>query len=531
MNRDQEKQFDEQIRQRMTEWQSAASPKGWEKLASELEQGEHPFDKAIREKIEVLPASALPSAQNWDALAQKIDQQDSDRIYHQKLRQVAVPTYQQGGWVRLAARLELIAQRRSAILAYKITEYALLLSALLIFWQYHPTAPTATPLPLAQSVATTQRQVVLNEAIDVAALTFNQQESPTTGQESRQNSSETPPQLNLAHVTTPLPPNSTALLSSLGSTAERMAQRMGEQLKNQAASLPVNDQAAFTALTTEVVDPLATHSLQQLKQSQRPLAAPISTLAKSPTSGQHFLRLFISPSDINQIVTPAFLVGERKIDRDVRFSSGRSAGLLLDVFHGKHGHSYGLIYSRRSYLPTVFADAESARNFPRPSPLARVDTNYSRIIFQTVSLPFNYQRTLTQSGKWKLRANAGVELNLVLKAKFYKSPNFDNNITDFIRNAGGGNSLARSSDLRELKASDLIHPEKGLMQGGSALLNTSFYVGGGLTLERETGLRSSLFISPQFTRAVYYRRQAGLGPFGDRIHHNSLQVGMRWRLD
>ncbi len=558
MNRDQNKQFDEQLRQRLTDWQSAAPPKGWDQLAHALDQGQHAFDEVIRDKLQALPPALVTAPKGWETLAKQLDEQASDQVYHQKLRQATVPAYQRSGWVRLAARLELIAQRRSAIAAYKITEIALLLSAVLIFWQYSPSLPSTLPLTVAQLASPPAKAVAKTSpeasstvasatattggstaAAAIASPMASQQLKSIGGAYLLVAPKSIAPERPANHAAQPIvnsplslsrPIGAVGMSSRLGHSIATSALPTGQHLTAEGLNLLAEEHPAPSPSLEIAVACISPTELLQLPE-RTPLTYTTSPLVQRAVNRQHHLRFFVSPWDINQVVTPAFLVGDRKIGRDVRFSSGRSAGLLLDVTHGKHGHSYGLIYSRRSYLPTIFADAESALNMPRPSPLARVDTNYSRITFQTVSLPFSYQRLLLKKGKWRLRANVGVEVNLVLKAKFYKSPNFDNNITDFIRNAGGGSAIARSSEFRELNATDLIHPEKGLLQGGSALLNTSFYLGGGFTIEHQLGSYSSLFVSPQFTRAVYYRRQAGLGPFGDRIHHNALQMGMRWRLD
>ncbi len=550
MNRDQQKQFDEQVRQKLTSWQPISPPLGWEELANTLDHQALGFDEQLRQKLE-RPLSNSGTPKGWEELAQRMDQQAGDQLIHQKLRQASPPPYQTSGWNRLAARLELIARRRSAIIAYKITEISLLLSAMLLFWQFFPLVPQKTPqaLPFAaveqakepSSVASGTRTAVAMEPFskrteNTPFTHMPEQNShngqPTANQETTMENlakiAHAPSMLNdQAHEAWKAPPSLNmdiqyGLQASAGAVSPLESQDFAPQ-----------PQATGKTQWAMPIAPMALPSLALQLLPERPKHPQPALLLpeKLRVPGQHYLRLFVSPWDINQIVTPAFRLGEKEIARDVRFSSGRSAGLMLDVHHGKHGHSYGVIYSRRSYLPTILADAESANTLPRPSPLAPVDTNLSRITFHTISLPFQYQQQLFKKNGWQLRANVGVEANFVLKASFYKSPNFDSNIRNYLRQTGSQGIARSSNDRRELLAADLIHPEAGLLQGGSALLNSSFYVAAGFTLERELGLSASVFVAPQFTRAIYYRRQAGLGPFGDRIHHNALQLGMRWRLD
>lgn len=132
MNRDQEKQFDKQLRQKLSDWQPDDPPSGWDRLARDLVGTTAVFDDQLRQKLGDTAAPS-PAPKGWEQLAQRLDQQASDQLLHQKLRQASPPPYQTSGWNRLAARLELIAQRRSAIVAYKITELSLLLSAMLLF--------------------------------------------------------------------------------------------------------------------------------------------------------------------------------------------------------------------------------------------------------------------------------------------------------------------------------------------------------------------------------------------------------------
>jgi hypothetical protein len=71
-------------------------------------------------------------------------------------------------------------------------------------------------------------------------------------------------------------------------------------------------------------------------------------------------------------------------------------------------------------------------------------------------------------------------------------------------------------------------PEKGWLEGGSIFANSSFYLGGGLVVERLMTPRWSLYLSPSFGRVIYLNESRGIGPTNDRIHSGSLRMGSRY---
>lgn len=524
MNRDQQNKFDEQIRQELDSLQPDYLPQSWDKLSDRLSETPDPAQAADDERVRDALNSVTPvyETSSWEALSNKIDKRNNagaDEIIIDRLDRLAAPTYRAGSWALLAARLELISQRRSCLTALKITEFSLLLSALLLFWNFFPyggfnsetsetiIAENAFPLPLLPTTGTAN---VVNPTTDFS-ITPNPL-SVERGYSSQESSAivANTSRVNLSATTSS---NSERVLASLPTISSFVSLPVGElapgiNLENEIASI---EGIEFTPYLPKTIPQPALNLLRNNKKE-----------------GIHSLRIFVSPWDFNRVVTPAFSVSDKEIERDVRLSHGFSAGVLFDHDHDKNGHSYGVIYGRRSYVPTVFANVEGNAQTTVPSPLQPRDTNYSRIIFHTVSLPFNYQRALYDNGRWRLTATAGLEANVVLSSKFYKSPNFDENINNYLRNSSPI-GVARSAK-NPLSKEDLTNPEEGLLQGGSALRNSSLYFTAGFSLERKLSEFSSVFIAPQFSRALYYRRDTGLGPFDDRIHPNSIRFGARYRL-
>lgn len=543
MNRDQQHKFDEQIRKELSDLQPDYAPQSWDKLSELLsdppaEPAQAAADEQLRTSLNDLTPAYRP--ESWELLNAKIDQRNNaaaDGIIVDRLDRTAAPAYRAGSWALLAARLELIAQRRSCLTALKITEFSLLLSALLLFWNFFPTGGFYAPVQpaiLAENTFGPLNQQQSDQASSAAE--FSQLTNPALATKQQINVSTS---ANTTATTGRLANQETQLTLRNQSTYELELSPRNEQSKrtvkviqplamNSSPLVESTQHLALTVNTEKATPPLA--GVEFTPESRKNIAWPaVMWPGKAKREAQQSVRVFVSPWDFNRVVTPAFAVREKQIERDVRLSYGLSAGVLLENDLGKNGHSYGLVYGRRSYVPTVFANVEGRSEDVRPSPLQPRDTNYSRIIFHTVGVPLNYQRELFGNGRWRLTASVGLEANVVLSSKFYKSPNFDENINNYLRSTSPI-AVARSGEFNTLSKEDLTDPEKGLLQGGSALRNSSLYFSVGFSLERQLSESTSVFFAPQFSRALYYRRDTGLGPFDDRIHPNAVRFGARYRL-
>ena len=114
-------------------------PRGWEALAEKLDT---PLvgDAILAEKLNSLQPSPAPGG--WGALLNKMDAHNAeavDVIVGDKLARAAAGT--PVGWAALAARLELIRDRRHRVMAGAVVELSLMLSLALLLLRFGPTTP------------------------------------------------------------------------------------------------------------------------------------------------------------------------------------------------------------------------------------------------------------------------------------------------------------------------------------------------------------------------------------------------------
>lgn len=501
--------FDQQIREQLAHLDPAYQAGSWERLSEKLENPVTGVDAQLREAFASIQPAYQPGS--WDALSARMDTESVDEVVHQRLEQNE-PAYQASSWARLAARLEVIAQRRSAIAAYKLSEVCLLLSGLLLLWTYFgnliPAAPglqNGFPVPAA-AIAQNDTDA-LPADLPIVAMPVFTAPTPVSNETSQEEANASS--------------GNQATLTS-GST-------LPTSLPTYYPNYLTNERNTFRYIPTSVTEPLPsfTYALNEASTSPQPPLILPAKLLKQPKS--LYLRTFVSPWDFNQVVTPEAYVGDAIIERENRVTYGMSAGVLLDVEQRKNVMQYGLIYSKRSYIPTVLKSVEDV-----PFSILEVrDTNYSRLVYHTVSLPVQFQRELANNGRWRIAASAGLAINLNVASRFVKGPTFDQDVINWLRQTRPvalAASRERGGNVEVLEASDLVSPEKGLLQGGSLLANSSVYLHLGFSFERALSDDFSLFVAPQFSRVLYYKQGTGLEPFNDRIHSNSVQLGARFRI-
>ncbi|MTB49677.1 hypothetical protein [Lewinella sp. W8] len=531
-------QFDDTIRQRMKALPPAElHPDGWDRLASAMDAPpENRFDEGLRNALTATPL-AIPA--DWAAFEEKMDADTSgDHQLADALQSLApamVPgsweilrdrmdseaatamdetvkenlsgnlTSNVSGWAALAARLELIAQRRGQIAAWKITELSLLLSALLLFTRF-ASLPHADP--------------------NINAFPF-----PGEG---------TPPLAALVVPPTPAEPAGEELAlnpeNNLPVREEAFARETrvstlptlpAERLTPAVPDLPgVSPERTQTAVST--LSPMEAVGVENLT------AVPSPVLQLEPVKNglpvRYALNAFVSPFDFNQVITPASSIREFDISGDNRLTAGYSAGLLIDISQGKNGLQTGLIYSRRSYIPTALK-WYLEEDYPVIEPIR----GYSRFVFDAITIPLNYRRTLTENDRWRFSGRLGMSMSIIAASSFNTPEGQERFVESF-------NSFADQDDLPQgsgrslfnkaggISSRRLTNPEPGWLQGGSILANSSFYLNGGVTVERLINERFSLYVSPSFGRVVYLRDSDGIGPYRDRIHTGSIRLGSRFLL-
>lgn len=498
---------------------------GWEHLEQKLD----PLsiaDAQLADKLTGLEPAAL--AGSWEQLSERIDDevgQEVDAVVVTQLNQnlAGAPS----GWAALAARLELIGQRRSMVAAWKITEVSLLLSLLLLFIRFGP--ETAPPVPvLADEVvsfpiaANLTLKTEMAESIDIGAVAIED----TEGSFSTVVTKEIKPRLKARAI----PPRQPALVLPMP------AAFAGEEERVATIIIPAENDVLLTT-----VNPVASIEGLEILPLNRSLnlPSPAIQLPKVDHSEpvRYYANVYSSPFDFNQVVTPANAVREIDISGDDRITRGMSIGFLLDISQGKNGLQVGAIFGRRSYIPTALK-----WYLEESYPLIEPVKGYSRFIYETISFPLSYQRTFSESDRWRFSGRVGMNMTVIARSSF-SIPTEDqellvnafNGRADLPgppptlageENNGGGRSATTSGS----SSRKLVNPDPGWLEGGSMLANSSFYLGGGLQIERLLSPRWSIYVSPSFGRVIYLREKQGIGPYNDRIHTGSIRFGGRYLL-
>ncbi|WP_273444470.1 hypothetical protein [Neolewinella agarilytica] len=498
---------------------------GWEHLEQKLD----PLaiaDKQLADKLTGLEPAA--PAGSWEKLSARIDDEVGQEVDAVLVSQLSCELAgAPSGWAALAARLELIGQRRSMVAAWKITEVSLLLSLLLLFVRFGPERALPAPVLAEEYVSFPIADVQVEEtkatpevAVSTVVTAINDiARTGTPDGKTRQ----TRPRTGLAARRTP------ALVLPMP------AAFAGEE---EQTSAPVavsqdNEQSAK-------VDPVASVERLDIRPLSRSLSLP-SPAVQLPRVDhsepvRYYANVYSSPFDFNQVVTPANAVREIDISGDDRITRGMSFGLLMDISQGKNGLQIGAIFGRRSYIPTALK-----WYLEESYPLIEPVKGYSRFIYETISFPLSYQRTFTESDKWRFSGRVGMNMTVIARSSFSIPTEDQELLIDAFNGradlpgpppavageeASGGRSVTTSGS----SSRKLVNPDPGWLEGGSMLANSSFYLGGGLQVERLITPRWSIYVSPSFGRVIYLREKQGIGPYNDRIHTGSIRFGGRYLL-
>ncbi|MFT6131039.1 MAG: hypothetical protein ACJATN_002773 [Neolewinella sp.] len=247
---------------------------------------------------------------------------------------------------------------------------------------------------------------------------------------------------------------------------------------------------------------------------------------------------FISPLDVNQVVTPGHSAGEYDISSERRYTTGFTAGGLLDINKGRNTLQIGIVYSRRAYLP-----ASLKWRYQDYYTLSNPVEGYSKFVYHAIEFPFSYKFTLSENDRWRVSTRAGMSLSVIAKPEIKDQEEVVANFEDFedqiaadgfsLNNNFVPNGRPQGANLPQSDFSserELKDTPKGWLEGGSILANSSFYLGGGVTVERIINSRWSIYLSPSIGRVIYLRDDDGIGPYRDRINLGSLRMGSRYRF-
>ena len=487
--------IDDLIRQRIADLPPGPA-RGWAELERRMDRHE-PADAAVADKLGALAPTA--AAGSWAVLESKLAAAEAgqlaavDQAVATGLQQA--PPTPPSGWAQLAARLELIGQRREMVACLKISEAALLLSLLLLMFRF---GAEEAPRELIAEPATEMDAPADRPAASGSAVSEQKEPAANAGR----------PAPKVKSTTTPTP-----------KAVEVLSRAPGYTVAPQSPALPKLTLGASGVEGIPTVD-------YDVTDTHRRLFVP----GPSPILGtddpvQYYLNVFVSPVDFNQVVTlenPSL-----GIQAQNKLSTGYSAGVLVDMNQGHNIFQFGLTYGYRSYVPAEILNIQQDASFTPPDE----DIRYGRLTYWSVSLPLNYQRELAANDHWRFAAGAGVAMNLILNSKFqladgYTKEDLKRNINNFI-SANGSSHDGRAISTRR----NILDPEGGYLQGGSIFDNTSLYLSGNLRVERLLSDRWSLYFSPTVTRLITLRStDGGKGPLEDRIHNTMLRFGTRIRL-
>ena len=491
-------------------------------------------DAVVAEKLNAL--KPLPSAGAWAAFADKMDARNAevvDVIVGDQLSRAGTGAV--SGWSALAARLELIRDRRQRIFAGAVIELSLMLSLLLLLVRFGPTqADQPAPRPLAGVFPLATAEIVA----------INEENSASPLQMSDAIGDDLPTKVTIEHVGAATESQQAdPVVADVVMVLETMQTGQMEPVDVDYTGEPASLSDGETPMTAEVAgaseligdeevsEELVVESLLGEKMPQPALRLAPLVEGKVPT--MLYAHVFVSPVDVNQVITRTLPVNNFDVTGDNRLTQGTSAGVLLDMMHGKFGVQFGAIYSQVSYIPSAlkyYLDEEY--------PLVEAPRGYSRFEFRKLTLPFSINQVITENENWRWTAQATMAVSIAATTSFNISDEDRDYIEVFNREVEDGRLPTAPAGASGRSTGNqlwfkLIDPPPGAFEGGSIFDNANFYVGGGLMVERLLGTRSSVYISPSFGRVLYFnpeKEDAGTGPYQDKIHMGQLRFGARYRL-
>lgn len=492
-----DQETDEVWRQALVTLQPTSGVQGWQALSRKIDEPAA-MDAQLAHQLDSL--RPLPPSGSWDKLSERIDHAlgaEVDTVVTRRLNQeTAGPV---SGWATLAARLELVSMRRQLVGAAKITEVTILMSIVLLLLRFGPEAQSDTALALKAGFPVGPSPVLVNTlppAPEVYSETVETIPAKTVSLDLEQL-----PNNAVVANSTPLPDSG----DIDGETAA--VEDTTRATENDSQFLPIQRLAA--SAEARVVGPTPDPRL------------PLIELPAASIRPEYRLNVFIAPWEINQVVTPQGAVNEIDVVRRKRYSFSSAVGGLLDISTGSNSFRTGVILSRYGYEPTELLQTHCLVEGNCPE-------GYERFVYRTLRLPLSYERTLRDRDQWRLATSIGLVTNIITHSEFAWNGEAREAVAySLLQQRNNSRSITRSSTINR---NQLLNPEPGWLQGGGFLNNASFYLSGGFTVERAISPRFSLYVSPEYSRAIFLRNNRGVGPYNDRIHQASMRVGSRFLL-
>ena len=498
-----------------------------------MDKENNELDRIIRAKLDRLEPRFKPGS--WDRLAERLDAAEAaeafDRTVGSRLDGLHVP-YRQHSWAILAARLELERRRMQAILHYKAMEVSLLLLLFLTVWHQLPNekiTPAAThsfPIAgLAIPTTTNSEEAVragaqthdktfatgektgATPSSDVASLYKNGQqadEKDVDGQNEMKWMAHRPAVTELS----PLPKVEATGIAYAANAQEQLRELQAHKADN----LPHPSDAfqhntTLAALASSAFTPLDYGNPDELLSYIR------------PSERQTFLRIgFAGSPDYNRIITPLQPIDDGTVVSLDRYSLGYSGGITLGIEHGKWEIETGAVYAARRYqaIPTIYVSGNIRDGF--------TGLGLRDFELNTANIPLNFRYNFIVHDKWRLYAQGGASLNLILGANYYTVDQGED--AGILRNTNAGGGISSLEKPAALQNKSLT---PGWLEGGSLWENATLYGDFGVGLERYMTSSWSIFAQPTYHHSFQIFND-GLGPYRDQIHNFGVSMGVKVRL-
>lgn len=494
----------------------------------DVEKGNNNLDRIIRNKVNQVKPVFKPGS--WDQLAARLDEVDVNDAFDEelgeRLQRMHVP-YQQNSWAILAARLELERRRIQAITHYKIMELSLLLLLFITAWQHLPTAPSSSPptpppgIPFASTTPSPNDQDELSaiassfisddQAVSsstAGALAAEKSDSGLIKHFQKVNQLKEAAQRPVFASAEPLPTNDLSRIPYEVDAQQQLKQFFAE--KTETISTPSDDfhkEGALAALDGGKTALLNYGDPNELLEFIRPVER------------KTFLRIgFAGSPDYNRVITPSQELEDGSVVSYDRYSLGYSGGITLGVEHGKWEIETGAMYAVRRYqaIPTVYVTGTLREGY--------TGLGLRDFELNTVNIPLNFRYNFLLHDKWRMYAQGGASVNLILNANYYLTDQ-----AEFAGIARNPNANSGSSALNKPEPLQNKSLTAGWLEGGSFWQNATLYADFGVGLERYMTPNWSMFVQPTYRHSLPLFND-GLGPYRDRIHNFGIGMGVKVRL-
>lgn len=503
MKKREDHQFDEQVRQKMSNLRAGTGMPDWE---------------AFEERLD--------AAEGLNAGPAQADPREVDEVIFTKMHQYEVP-YEPAHWHRMEGKLNEWFTWPQYVLRYKSMELALFLLLFITCWQYLPkmgapaadaapaqeesytAASSSTAPPQTEGSQEAQAQKAPSAATEAAPL----QAAPSARAVAPAASAEQNAGQN-SSIATPPPASSSG------------AQHLSALKPLPALLLPVR---SFADNTNGILPEVALRSAERDAASATALlpglplkALPALSADLGDTKVKRIRRkpIFVvgmfGSADYNHIVVPAS-AEKRLAESFERAALGYGGGISISADFGRLEVETGAIYAARYYPVGIVYVRGSLLSGLRGDELRTTELNM-------VNIPLHLRYDYVQRDKWRAYVLGGGSLQVAFQANYYTAearqfdfmPALPPPVTD-----GGG-----ESEIDRIRRNG-----KGWLEDGSFEDNAYITLNFGFGAERYFSERWSLFVQPVYQHSVhYFKGTDGLGPNNDRINSFSVLFGTRVRL-